>query len=450
MRRLDTFSSVLALTAMLIPSLAGAQVANPVPQAVGLGGNYVASAHGFGAVYWNPAGLGMPENPGMSFSFLPLAVTAGLDPITPSHFAEWDGEVIPQTTKEEWLQLIRDEGGEAGNFAGDVTYLALSIGRIGLQASSNVRARVNVAPDVAEVFLFGNAGLTGSPGEYTLAGSEFDVAGTTTFAASYAQPLDLSLGALPFQSFAVGVTVKYTIGNVLILGQERGSTISSDPVNVNFMFPMIHTPFPNDCDPMEDTDCDPADEVDPSEAVNNGTGIGLDVGAMWQGGIFSAGVTIKNLINTFAWDTSKLQYRAGSAEWTTDTTVTNFEELPIEDAPADLINRVEELYTFSPVLSAGAEARLLPFLTLMGEVRHSLEDNLDVGVRNHLGVGAELTIIPFIPLRAGLAVISGGYQLSGGAGLKLGPIQLNAAAAVRGGDLGSDAMFAAGLTFGLR
>ena len=112
--------------------------------------------------------------------------------------------------------------------------------------------------------------------------------------------------------------------------------------------------------------------------------------------------------------------------------------------------RLDELYTFSSVLAAGAAARILPFLTLTGELRHALEDNLDVGVRNHVGVGAELTILPVLPIRAGLAVISGGYQLSGGVGLRLAGVQLATAGAVRQSEHGADAILAVALTFGLR
>ncbi|NIP82092.1 MAG: hypothetical protein GWM90_23870, partial [Gemmatimonadetes bacterium] len=61
----------------------------------------------------------------------------------------------------------RAEGAESGAFAGDVTYLALSTGPFALSVSSSARARADIAPDVAEVLLFGNAGLTGEPGDYT-------------------------------------------------------------------------------------------------------------------------------------------------------------------------------------------------------------------------------------------------------------------------------------------
>lgn len=435
-RRLRVAAAALALFAA--PAAANAQLANPLPQAVGMGGNYTALARGFGAVGWNPAGLGMPDNPRFSLALLPLVTTGGLDPITPSHFAQYDGQVIPDEVKREWLKLIQDAGGEAGSLAADVTYLAFSIGRIGIQASTNVRSRINVAPDVAEVFLFGNGGFSGNPGTYDLEGSNFDIAGTSTVAGSFAVPLSLRLGPLPDQHFSVGATVTYTVGNFLVLGQEENSSISGNPLAVHVRFPMIRTALAGDT-----ASFDPAD-------LDNGRGIGLDLGAAWQGGIFSAGVVVKNVINTFEWDLSRLQYRSGEATWTADTSYTSFEEAPVGEAPAALLERIHDLYEFSPVMSAGAAARILPFLTLTGEVRHAVKENLDVGARNHMGVGAELRILPILPLRAGVSLISGGYQLSGGLGLKLGPMQLSASGAVREAELGSDAVAALGLTFGVR
>ena len=439
MLRIAPAAAALAALGLMTPVSAGAQIANPLPQAVGMGGNYTVMARGIGAPAWNPAGLGMPDNPGGSFTLLPFNFTAGLGPIAVSDFSEYDGQLIPHEQREEWLALITEAGGEKGNFGTDLTFAALSVGPIALSATNSIRARVNMAPDVAEVFFFGNAGLTGEPGDYTLAGSNFDVSGTTTFAASLGAPLSLTLGPLPDQHFALGATVKYTVGNFLVLGQESGSAIESNPLAVQVAFPMVHTTFP-----------DSTGETPFGEVVNNGTGIGLDVAAMWQGGIFSGGVVVKNLVNTFEWDTEGLNFRQGTATWNADTSYTNFEEMPIEEAPAELTERINDLYTFSPVLAAGVGVRLLPFLTLTGEVRHALEDNLDVGAQNHVGVGGELTIIPFLPLRAGVSVISGGYQLSGGVGLKLGPVQLSAAAATRQSEFGDDAIGAFGLTFGVR
>lgn len=431
-------AAAAALVLCAAPAAAHAQLGNPLPQSVGMGGNYVALARGFGAVSWNPAGLGMPDNPGFSIALLPIVGTAGLDPVTPGDFAAWDGQIIPDAVKREWLEMIQAAGGESGVMGADINYLAFSIGPVGFQASSNVRGRVNVAPDVAEVFLFGNAGYTGVPGSYDLEGSHFDVAGTSSVGASLAIPLALRLGPLPDQHFSVGATVTYTIGNFLVLGQEESSSLTSDPLEVNVHFPMVHTVLPDDSTDLE------------AAHLDNGRGFGLDLGAAWSGGIFSAALVVRNVINTFEWDLSRLRYRSGEATWTADTSYASFDEADPADIPASVLERIHDLYEFSPVVAAGAAARVLPFLTVTGEARHALEDNLDIGARNHLGVGAELTIVPVLPLRAGVSLISGGYQLAGGAGLKLGPVQLALSGAYREAELGSDAVVSAGLTVGVR
>jgi hypothetical protein len=435
MRHLTTWLAGLVWGALLVPSFGAAQVGHTLPHAMGLGGNYTALARGFSAVLWNPAGLGLADNPGASLTLLPVSVTAGLGPVTPSDLAAYDGQLVPHGARVQWLDRIRSDGGERGNADTDLTYLAFSVGRLAFSASSSVRGRVNLGPDVAELLLFGNAGLTGDPRDFTLERSNMDVAGTSTLAASLGLPLRVTLGPLPDQQLAVGATVKYTIGHFLLMGQERGSILSADPVEVNVRFPVIHTEM---------------DEDNLAGSLNRGAGLGLDMGAAWQGGRYSAGVAIRNIVNTFEWNRDALRYREGTALWSADSSHTAFEEQPLHAAPADLVARIDEFYTFSPVLAAGAAARVLPYLTVSGELRHALEENLDVGARTHVGVGGQLTIVPFLPLRAGVALVSGGYQLSGGVGLRLGGMQLGAAGAVRESELGRDAVATLGLTFGIR
>lgn len=436
MRHGTRWMLILAAITLLVPAPGTAQVGNTLPHAIGVGGNYTALARGFGAVLWNPAGLGMADNPRVSLTLLPTSVTAGLGPITPGDLAAYDGQRIPHATRVHWLDRIHAQGGEAGNFDTDLTYLALSAGRVAFSVSSSLRGRLNIGPDVAELLLFGNAGLTGDPRDFTLHGSSMDVAATSTLAGSIGLPLQLRLGPLPDQHFAIGATVKYTVGHFLVMGQERGSLLSVDPVEVNARFPVIHTELP--------------DDDSGAASLNNGSGYGLDLGAAWQGGIFSAGVAIRNVVNTFEWGRDALRYREGTATWAADSARTEFEEQPFHAAPADLVARIDDYFTYAPVLAAGAAARLRPYLTVSGEVRHALEDNLEVGARTHLGVGGQLTIIPFLPLRAGVGLVSGGYQLSAGVGLRLGGVQLGAAGAVREGALGSDAIGSLGLTFGIR
>ena len=50
-----------------------------------------------------------------------------------------------------------------------------------------------------------------------------------------------------------------------------------------------------------------------------------------------------------------------------------------------------------------------------------------IGEGSHVGVGAEIRLISFIPMRAGVSRIEGGaVHIAGGVGLELGPLHLSA------------------------
>ncbi|MEJ2678568.1 MAG: conjugal transfer protein TraF [Gemmatimonadota bacterium] len=400
---------VLALVLGAAPL--AAQLGNASPASLGMGDNYTALARGLNAPYWNPAGLGMPDNPAFSISLLPMRAGQTLAPLSTGDLAQYQNKFIPATVRRDWLDQITSAGGEKGNVNGDITVLAMSVSHLAFQLSTTFRGRVNMAPAAAELAFFGNAGLTGVPQNYTLAGTTADVAAATTAALSFGMPLTLTLGPLPDQHFAIGATVKYTIGNVFASAVDDGSQITSTPLGVALTFPVVQT------------------DTSYSGFPNNGSGVGLDVGAAWSGGIFKAGVVIHNLINTFSWNAANLYYRQGTVVANGDTTFTNFDAMDYQQAPESLKNRVNDLFTFKPVVTAGAAAQVLPYLQVVADVRRQLGDSFQLGPQNHLGVGAELTILPVLPVRAGLTLLSGGQMFAGGLGLNLGPVSLDVGAA---------------------
>lgn len=422
-------AALLAL--MLTAAPLAAQLGNASPASLGMGDNYTALARGLNAPYWNPAGLGMPDNPRFSFSLLPMRAGQTLAPISTGDLAQYQNKFIPATVRQDWLDRITSAGGEKGDVGGDITLLAMSVSNLAFQVSTTFRGRVNMAPAAAELVFFGNAGLTGVPQNYTLAGTTADAAATTTAALSFGMPLTLTLGPLPDQHFAIGATVKYTIGNAFASAVDDGSQITSTPLGVDLTFPVVESDttfhgFPN-----------------------NGSGVGLDVGAAWSGGIFKAGIVIHNLINTFSWNTDKLYYRQGTVVANADTTFTNFDAMDYQQAPESLKNRVNDLFTFKPVVTAGAAAQVLPYLQVVADVQRQLGDSFQLGPQNHLGVGAELTILPVLPVRAGLTLLSGGQMFSGGLGLNLGPVGLNLGAAYTNTESGGGTTAAFALTVGM-
>jgi hypothetical protein len=451
--RRTAFTAAVAVAALSWPAAAAAQLASPSAAALAAGENVTATARGFSATAWNPAGLGMPGTGRFSLTLFPARGVAGLDPIGLDDLSAQAGEILTDQVKRDWLARIQASGRQQGSAGADLTILALNAGRLGVQVSSSMRGVMDLAPDAAEVVLFGNVGESGQLRDYQLAGSAIDMAAYSTIAVAWGQPFRVSLGPLPAQNFAAGVTVKYTVGHVLIAGRDAGSVLQGDPLGFRLDFPVIHTPF------QDVYVCEPGvEECTESNAIRTiaydgmaGSGIGVDVGAAWQAGPFSAGVVIRNLVNGFAWDADRMVFTAARAdvEAGADSVTAEFEVRPFSEAPASLRNRLDDL-GFAPTLAVGGAFRALPILTLTADLRRELGEALRVGARTHLGAGAELRALPILPVRVGLAAISGGYQISGGLGLELGLLTLNAAAAHRSSDVGTDSHLMATVGFGAR
>ena len=429
----SNLSGTLLILALLVASVpAEAQVAGASAAALGMGDNYTALARGRNATAWNPANHALPDGPGFSISFAPIRAFAGISPVTLSDLAAFDGVLIPDAAKNEWLGMIAAEGRQRGEFGASFTALSLNIGRLGVQVSSTVEGRMDLGPDAAEILLFGNAGRTGDPRDLRLEGSGFDAAATTTVAVSYAVPLPTLAALLPGEHIAIGATVTRTVGNGLISAADNGSAATTDPLELGLAFPIIHT--------------------DTTFNFDSGSGYGLDVGAAWQGGPLTLGLVVYNLVNTFEWDAESFQYRRGTAMFRPDTSYTSFDAEPIAAAPDEVRSRAEALVEdlrYETSLAIGAALQLLPNLTISADIRRRLSERLEiVGPATHAGIGAEFRPLSFLPIRAGVTTLTGGRQYSGGFALDFGVINLGVAAAHRTTELGEGVAGMLSLSFG--
>lgn len=394
-----------------------AQLVSASAASLALGDNYTALARGYNAVNWNPAGLGMPENPFMSFSFAGRGA-AGMDPISLSDLSKYSGVVVPNAVLASWLSRVKAEGGQKLDAEGAGS-LALSVGPFAFQLATNAYERGKLSPDAVQVLLYGNAGLTGTPTTMSFQGSRTEAAVTTTAAASFGQSVDLGLGPLT-QHFAIGATVKYVVGNALLIGEDAGSQLQANPLALDVRFPIIQS------------------DTSLNGMPQRGHGLGVDVGAAWEFGPFAAGATIQNLINTFSWDVNQMYFRPGGATFSNATNrQTSFDAISMSAIPDSLKARANALASevadmrFTPSLNVGAAMKVLPFLTAMADVRQNLGNGMRIAERTHVGAGAELRLIPFLPIRAGLSLISGGYVASAGAGLEVAFFHVNAGIAAR-------------------
>ncbi|MDH5588979.1 MAG: DUF5723 family protein [Gemmatimonadota bacterium] len=394
------------------PSDVGAQLANASATTLGQGGVAAATVRGFAALGANPAGLGMPGS-GFSLAILPTQFRSGLNPVSLSDLALVEGTILTDAQRDEWLTEIAANGGQNGYLGLEVSGVSFTVGHFGIQLSTLAGASLNLDGGLAELVLFGNAGRTGEPREFTLTDTGADAFAVSTAGVSFAVPFSSDEMAV-----AVGATVKYSMGHKMAVVRDQGSVISSDPVAVQVALPVLHT-------------------SGASGWLHNGSGIGLDLGIQMERGDVAMGASVVNVFNTFAWDATTLTYRAGTASADIGSASSDFVEQPVSAAPAAILASVENL-TFDPILSAGAAVRAGPVLTLSADVRRRFGEGIHGSriPRSHAGLGAELSAGSVLSVQAGAAVITDGDQYSGGVSLGAGKFNLSVAGAVQRRDLG--------------
>lgn len=417
-------AALAILAAFSTTSPAGAQLAPASATTLGLSGNATATVRGFGALAVNPAALGMPETH-FTLAVAPVQLLTGLNPITLKDLKDFQGKLVPASAKDGWLSRVDEAGGQSGAVGVQLTELAVTVGRVGLQVSTIASGSMSLAPDVAELMLYGNAGRTGTPTDLSLSGSTLDGFAVSTAGVSFGLPLPSNAADM-----ALGATLKYSVGHVVAAGREQGGQVQSDPVEVAVDFPVVTFD-------------------DSGDAFRNGSGVGLDVGFQMKRDRLALGAAVLNAFNTFAWDADKLVYRPGTALLEQGASSTDFDTRPLSQAPASLRNVVDGM-TFDPILSVGAGYDVGSDLTLTADVRNRFGDGMAVTPKLHAGAGAEYRGLPALELRGGAAAITGGFEVAGGASLILGPVNLSMAGALRSGDPGDTKVGQLTLSFGGR
>jgi hypothetical protein len=414
--------ALAVLGGLVLAAPSAAQLPSASAATLGTGGNNTATVRGFGAIGANPAGLGMP-GPGFSLAVAPVQTLSGLDPIGLTDLKNAGGKLLSDPTKADWLSRVTQAGGESGTAAVGLSAVSLNVGRLGFQLSTIASADVNLEPNIVELALYGNAGRTGTPANLALGGSSANGFAVTTAGVSLGIPLHAQTG-----SMALGATLKYSMGQAVAVAREQGGTVQSDPVAVRVSLPMV--------------------SVDPDTfKVNQGSGVGLDVGFQMKSGRMAFGAVVMNLFNTFSWNTDGLVYIPGAVEFQQGTDSTSFEKQPYVSAPPALRSAVDGM-KFKPTVSVGGAYDVWPDLTVSADARTRFGDGMSIDPKTHVGAGVEYRGLGVVHLRAGLAVVTRGYQCGGGLSLILGPVDMSAAAAFQGGKVGQAALVQLALSFG--
>lgn len=399
---------ILAAVALAAAPAAG-QSASASAAALGMGDNYTAAARGYNAVAWNPAALGLVDAPGFSLTVLALRGGNGLAPVTLGDLADWADQVVPDAVRRDWLTRIAADGAQRGSGEVEATWLALQVDRLAFQASTSVRARTDVSPGVAELIMFGNGGSDGFAREIDLSGSTLGARAWSTLAASLAVPWKAEMGIA-----SIGATVTYTVGHVLASGEPSTGNATASPAGVRMEFPLVQTSF---------------DEF----RASAGGGFGLDVAAAFQGERWTVSAVRHNIASSFRWDVDRLEYRPLGVSLSEDDAQTRTDAVPLTEAPAELRDRIAGL-GFRPSWAFGAAFRPSDRFLATADARFAETDDMMARPLRHLGAGAEVAVLPWLPVRAGGAHRQDAagddvWQVAGGFGVRAGPWGVNAAVA---------------------
>lgn len=394
-RRVGFAALALATSAAAL----GAQLPNASPAAFGMAGNYTAKARGYEAVAWNPANLGMPGRPFLSLGAVVFGGTLGMDPVDFRMLHAFSDSVVDSLTRSNWLGLVKASGRQRTRIDGGITPFALSVGPIGFQVGTAMYTNVDFSPDMFEAFMFGNAGNNGGNAKtLDLTGTGISAAVISGGGVSFALPVPFKFtgGLLPNEHLAVALTGKYVVGNAIIFANDGGSAFGANSVTVNF----------------------PTILPDSNWNGQLGVGTGADLSAAWSAGSWRVGFLAENVFNTFKWDTTKLAYTTNYTYFDKDTSYSQSADKPFGSAPKALRDRVVG-NVFKPAFNIGVAFDPVSFLTITGDVHQQTGDDnaISIGPKNRTGVGVELRIIPFIPLRAGIASVTDGWQAGAGFGI---------------------------------
>ena len=413
-----TSSALLLLLGLSQAAPAPAQLPGFSTRAVALGGGYTASASGFEAIAWNPALLAMPGHPGFSLNLVQFEIGAGSNTFSMGDFQKYRDKVLTTQDKNDILAQVRQGDPTRTlsiNVQPSIGALALSLGSFAASISAAGSIGADVSSDAVELTLFGNVTRKGPGQSYTAAGSGVRGWGAGTLALAYGSKIPVPIGAL-----AIGTTLKISRGIVAIRAEDLGTTLQTNPsFNASAGFHAL------------------VSDVDSSKS--NGSSVGLDLGGSYQ--LVSGlrfGLVLENVINSTNWDDQHLVYYrkqfrlSQNGSQVTDSTISNIDRAPYN--PADpLQKRLHDSLTVGGTypmrIRAGVNATSGKITLAAGAVIR-VKQALDIGAAQQLSAGAEIRLIPFLPLRAGMSSdMQGGFTLSGGLGLKLGPLRFDGAVA---------------------
>jgi hypothetical protein len=414
--------------ALLLASVTGdaaAQLATPSARSFALANSFMARARGYEAPFWNPANLGLADRPGWSVGLAGANAYLNNNSLSYSQIADLYGEYLDDATKSELLESIRqDDPNRMMQLSVDAGahVVGISVSRFAFGVGAMGAGNLEVSPDAAELFLFGNVGEDGLGKDFNMNGSNGQAWGISGAYLSYAHPFTIPALDYLGLKFSVGATVKYGVIHGLVHLKDVGTSLTNDPLMVSV-----------DAELLSSTDAD----AGRLWAVDFGAAVDWD-------GLLVAGISLTNVISSLSWTVEDFELTQVLAMADFDSTTGSDTTLAFSELSAE---KQDEIVAFLDDRSVPKRLRLgvvfeaIPALTVSADYLEQIGGTLRSRWDRSLSAGGELRLLSALPLRIGLATDFSHFAYTGGLGIYMGPVHLDLSIG-RWGVVGGDGVVA--------
>ena len=401
--------NTIILTTLLVLSIINITSAQVIlnPRSVGMAGTFATQARGDEVIGWNPANLAYDDNPnfGLSFGILPLVPFPNLqvnnDLLTVNWFNEWftKGDYLDADDVSDLLGTFPKDG---VNFypLTSMKFIGMNFGSFAVSVGLEFQTSVSIPKGIFEFVLTGNQ--FGEPVDLSNMSMQFQ----SVFPISFAYGTQLSIPGLEefVQASYVGAAVKFLVGAAYAETEEFSGSITTHKDKIHAIGDIT------------------------GKAAIGGFGTAFDVGAAADlTNDMRVNISINNLIGFVNWSDSNTERFEVSFDG--EVFSSEFEDLSdYSDEQMDSVfNVIDTSFAISgfstkypTYMLIGFEYRnLLPQLNVYANYRQDLSTEYSFDTTPRISGGVEYNAIPWLPLRAGLAL--GGlesFQWGIGWGLK--------------------------------
>jgi hypothetical protein len=362
-------------------------------RSMGMAGAYQSMARGAEVSYWNPANLGLSDNPSFSLDLLNVGLNVGNNTVDLNFYNSFftqDADQWTDADKADILSAIPSDGVREFNRV-QATALGTSIKQYALAINGFAYSDLRVPKEFIALPLEGLG-----PDTMRFSNVEGEAVVGTEIALSGGHAFDLGLDFV--QEFSAGITLKYLLGQVYAKADYANGWVvsNSNALGLGAAYEATLGGYVADDGTM-------------------GSGFGVDLGAAGKiNDKLSVGFSLSNIIGSIKF--GEVQKEGRSINLTTDGTIDPEQFDNMDEYLDNLTETSNTSYTSSDgatyampkMLTMSGNYLVKPWLSVEADFQQGLNKTAGNSTKSRLALGGEMRYIPLLPLRAGLAF--GGVQ----------------------------------------